>query len=482
MFRTSFSIDFFARNVRCLAGLWLIFLMAGVANADEPEWTRYVGVRKLDIPDRTVQANAHGAVGDGQTLNTAAIQAAIDACAAQGGGKVVFDKGDYLTGSVFLKSNVQLHIGEGVRLLGSQRLEDYPEIHTRVAGVEMLWPAALVNVIGQRNAAVTGSGIIDGQGKPFWDAYWTLRKEYEPKKLRWIVDYDAKRPRTLLVDGCWDILIEDITFQRAGFWTVHILYSSYVTVDGITVQNNIGGHGPSTDGIDVDSSSWILVQNADIDCNDDNFCIKSGRDWDGLRINRPTEYVLIQNCISRRGGGLITFGSETSGGMRYIMARNLRAQGTKVGIRFKSARNRGGVVEDIYLRNITMDSVGVAVEITPNWNPSYSYSELPDGYDYRTLPNHWRVMLEPVVPAQRGIPTFKGIYIDQVNCRNARRAIFADGLAENPLQGFHFADVYIRAQEAGKIQHAKDWTFEKVTLEAADGKPLTMTNTDNVKL
>src|SRR3546814_5021888 len=95
-------------------------------------------------------------------------------------------------------------------------------------------------------------------------------------------------------------MIKDVTFQRAAVWTVHILYSSYVTVDGIKVRNNIGGHGPSTDGIDIDSSSWILVQNADIDCNDDNFCLKSGRDWDGLRINRPTEYVLIQNCIARR--------------------------------------------------------------------------------------------------------------------------------------------------------------------------------------
>ncbi|WP_257669683.1 glycoside hydrolase family 28 protein [Parapedobacter tibetensis] len=467
---------------RTLLSFLICCIFAMTAHADDPDWITHVGIRNLDIPEQTFRANDYGAVADGETLNTEAIQRAVNACAAEGGGKVVFDKGSYHTGSIFLKSNVQLHIDEGVELLGSQDLKDYPEIWTRVAGVEMLWPAALVNIIGQRNAAVTGKGIIDGQGKPFWDAYWALRKEYESKKLRWIVDYDAKRPRTLLVDGCWDILIEDITFRRAGFWTVHILYSSYVTIDGITVQNNIGGHGPSTDGIDIDSSSWILVQNADIDCNDDNFCIKSGRDWDGLRINRPTEYVLIQNCISRKGGGLITFGSETSGGMRYIMARNLKAQGTKVGIRFKSARNRGGVVEDIYLQNITMDSVGVAIEITPNWNPSYSYSELPEGYDYRTLPDHWRAMLEPVLPASRGIPTFRNIYIDQVNCQDARKAIFADGLVEKPLQGFHLKAIQIRAREAGKIQHAKDWSFDQVVIEAADGNPLKITDSDNVEL
>ncbi len=452
------------------------------AYATDPEWTKYVGVRQLDIPDQVFHAHEFGARGDGHTLNTEAIQMAIDQCAAQGGGKVVFAPGEYLTGSIFLKSNVELHIGEGVTLQGSQDIHDYPEIQTRVAGVEMHWPAALVNVIGQRNAAVTGKGIVDGQGKPFWDAYWALRKEYESKKLRWIVDYDAKRPRTLLVDGSWDILIKDVTFQRAGFWTVHVLYSSYVTVDGITVRNNIGGHGPSTDGIDIDSSSWILVQNADIDCNDDNFCIKSGRDWDGLRVNRPTEYVLIQNCISRRGGGLITFGSETSGGMRHIIARNLRAHGTGVGIRFKSARNRGGIVEHIQLHDIVMDSVGVAIELTPNWNPAYSYSELPPGYDKRTLPQHWRVMLEPVLPTWRGIPTFRDVTVDGVTCRNARRAIFADGLEENPLRDFYFKDIRINAREGGKIQHAVDWTFENVSIQTADGRSVEVIDCDNVNL
>src|SRR5690606_24552583 len=157
--------------------------------------------------------------------------------------------------------------------------------------------------------------------------------------------YDAKRPRTLLVENCQDVLIEDITFQRAGFWTVHILYSSYVTIEGITVRNNIGGHGPSTDGIDIDSSSWILIQNSDIDCNDDNFCIRSCRHCDGTRVDRPTEYGLMQDCNPRNGAGLITFGSETSGGIRHIVARNLHAQGTRSGIRFKAAITRGGVVE-----------------------------------------------------------------------------------------------------------------------------------------
>lgn len=458
---------------------YLVF-QALFAFSQNKEWVDYVGVRKIEIPEKVFNAGDFGAVSNGKTLNTTAIQQAIDACADQGGGKIVFNRGKYLTGALFLKSNVELHLDEGVEILGSEHIEDYPEINTRVAGIEMTWPAALINVSGQNNVAITGKGVIDGQGKVFWDAYWALREEYEPKGLRWIVDYDAKRPRTLLVDNCWDVLIEEVTFKRAGFWTVHILYSSYITVDGIIIRNNIGGHGPSTDGIDIDSSSWILVKNADIDCNDDNFCIKSGRDWDGLRVNRPTEYVLITDCISRRGGGLITFGSETSGGMRHIIARNLNAQGTKVGMRFKSARNRGGVIEDVYLENIQMDSVGVAFEVTPNWNPSYSYSSLPEGYAIKEVPEHWRKMLEPVLPERYGIPTFQNIHINSVEVNYADKAIFIDGLEERPLEKFFLKDVNIKAKEAGSIQHARNWQIENVHVKTVQNEPVKQLNTENI--
>lgn len=460
-----------------LLGTWAMGI-----SAKEPEWTAYVGIRKLDIPDQLFNVADYGAVSDGTTLNTVAIQAAIDSCAAKGGGKVVFNRGKYLTGSLYLKSNVELHVGEGVELLGSQNLVDYPEIRTRVAGVEMMWPSALINVLHQKNAAVTGSGVIDGQGKPFWDAYWKLREEYDRKKLRWIVDYDAKRPRTLLVDGCWDILIKDVTFKRAGFWTLHILYSSYVTIDGIRVRNNIDGHGPSTDGIDIDSSSWILVQNADIDCNDDNFCIKAGRDWDGLRVNRPTEYVVVQNCISRNGAGLITFGSETSGSIRHVLARNLKALGTRSGIRFKSATTRGGAVEDIHFEHITMDSVEIAIEITANWYPSYSYASLPKAYANRDVPDHWVTILEPVRPKDRGIPVFRNVSISHVMARNTKRAFYAEGLKESPLQNFFIENVYIEATEAGTIKYAKDWCFKGVTVDAKRRRKLRIRHSENVTL
>jgi polygalacturonase len=223
-----------------------------------------------------------------------------------------------------------------------------------------------------------------------------MRKEYDKKDLRWIVDYDAKRVRTILVQNSSNITLKGITLKNAGFWTVQVLYSNHVTVDGLIIRNNEDGHGPSTDGVDIDSSTWVLVENCDIDCNDDNICLKAGRDWDGLRVNKPTEYIVIRKCLARRGSGLVTLGSETSGGIRHVLATNLYAKHTDNGLRIKSAFTRGGAIEDIHFTNTVLDSVNNAFQVNLNWNPSYSYSELPKGYNYDSIPDYWKAMLHKV--------------------------------------------------------------------------------------
>lgn len=446
----------------------------------DPAWVKQVGAHSLPTAQTLFAAARYGAVGDGTTLNTQALQKAIDA-AARRGGVVALAPGRYLTGSLFLKKGVTLRLDKGVTLLGSQDIQDYPEIPTRVAGIEMKWPAALLNVLDQDNVAIVGEGTVDGQGQPFWDHYWALRKEYEAKGLRWIVDYDAQRPRLLLLSNASNVTLKGLTLQRSGFWTVHVLYSKNVTVDGITVRNNLGGHGPSTDGIDLDSSSYVLVQNADIDCNDDNFCLKAGRDADGLRVNRPCEYVLIQHCVAGAGGGLLTCGSETSGSIRHVIARHLRATGTKNGIQLKSATNRGGTVEDIVADDIQLDAVRVPLTITMNWNPAYSYSELPAGYTQATLPAHWKAMLTPVDPA-RGLPHFRNVRITNLQATGAQTAIAASGVAASLLENFHLTNVRISAEKAGTIDFAQRWQLTNVAIKTPDNAPVAVKNSTEMHL
>lgn len=449
---------------------FLITSAYGQSGAQPPDlsWAEKTGAKKAPKGKKVFNVAKWGAKNDGRTVNTKAIQAAIDACTAKGGGIVAFDTGSYVTGSLFVKKGVTLMIGKNTTILGSQDIEDYAEIDTRIAGVEIRWPAALINVLNQKKAAIIGEGTIHARGKPFWDKYWEMRRDYEKKGLRWIVDYDCKRPRTLLIQGSSDITVKGITLKQAGFWTVQILYSKYVTVNGLTILNNVDGSGPSTDGIDIDSSSWILVENCDIDCNDDDFCLKAGRDADGLRVNRPTEYIVIRNCIARRGAGLITCGSETSGGIRNVLAYNLTANGTTNCINFKSAITRGGTVENIYVHDITMNNVGTMLRATMDWNPSYSYSTLPAGYSFDSIPNHWKVFLQKVPPEQ-GTPHFRNVFLWNIKGTVRGSAVSISGMKESPIENYFLTDVDVEARNPGDISFAKGWRFKNVSIKNSTG-------------
>jgi len=450
--------------------LLLFVFVHTIGSSQQLAWVSDVGAKKFPGATKQFIVNKYGAKADGKTMNTKFIQKAIDACAKNGGGIVSFEKGSYVTGAIFLKANVQLRIDENVLLLGSEQLADYPEIETRIAGIEMKWPSALINIIGIQNAAITGKGVVNARGKFNWDLYWKMRKEYETKELRWIVDYDVKRVRTVLVQNAENITIREVTFKNAGFWTVQLLYSKYTTVDGIVIRNNEDGSGPSTDGIDVDSSSWILIQNCDIDSNDDNFCLKAGRDWDGLRVNRPTEYVVIKDCIARRGAGLVTLGSETSGGIRHVLATGLYARHTDNGLRIKSAMTRGGTIEDIYFQNTVMDSITNAFQFNLNWYPEYSYSTLPKGYVYDSIPEHWKAMLHRVEPAEKGIPHAKDIFINNVKVTNAKAALVATGYDKSLLTNFVFKNSDIGAETIGEMEYTRNWKFENFNVSITKKK------------
>ena len=438
----------------------------------------------------------YGAKPDGDIVCTSSIQNAIDKASTDGGGIVLFSKGIYLTGAIFLKSNVEMVIDEGVEIRGVIDESAYPEIWSRVAGIEMDWPSGLINICGQTNVKITGAGLINGQGEYWWDKYWGqdklggMRKEYTAKGLRWAVDYDCKRPRNIIVLNSTDVTLEKFSSIRSPFWNVHICYCDKVHVDGLKITDN---KGPSTDGIDIDSSSNVIVENCYVECNDDNFCIKAGRDSDGLRVNRVAENIVIKDCVMGQGGG-ITIGSETSGGIRNIEISNIKAIGTQNGLRLKSARTRGGVIEDIHVRDFKMIDVPNPFSFQLNWNPSYSYSIIPKEWEGE-IPEHWKSLLKSVEPEELGIPEFKNINISDVDVRSlskisneadnelhCSKAFDVEAYPEKPISNVHFKNIFIEVDKAGIIANANGWTMENVVVRTSKEDSIIFKNCKDVQV
>lgn len=440
-----------------------------------PAWTRDVGARTVPESVRVFSANAFGAKGDGKN-STTAIQETIDACAKAGGGIVTFKPGNYVTGALFLKSNVNLRLDPGVTLLASQDDADYPSIWTRVAGIEMKWPAALINVNDQRNVKISGPGTINGRGDKWWERYLEVRLRDDPRGLRWAADYDAERVRLMVIWKSEDVTIEHLDLLRSGFWTVQVVYSDHVTVDGIRVSQNAGS---STDGVDIDSSSHVLVENCDIEDNDDDICLKAGRDADGLRVNRPTEYVLIKNNTARDGSSIVAFGSETSGGIREVVVDHNTGIGTKDGIRFKSARTRGGFVEDVLIRDLTMEKVSEPFTFALNWNPGYSYATIPA--DIKNVPASWTVLATPVTPPERGLCELRNITFEDIRITGARRIFSVDGLKEKPITNVTWQNIEAQGRLAGSIKYARDWKMSNVRLRTLEPDDLIVASSENVQ-
>jgi len=461
--------------------LLLIVLTAGTQakesdTAGLPSWVNDVGVRREPRRQRMCWANSYGANADGETKSTAAIQKAIDVCAQAGGGIVRFKPGAYVSGAIFLKRNIHLLLDQGVTLLGSQEDADYPSLWTRVAGIEMKWPAALININEQSNVKISGGGTIDGRGQKWWEKYWKMRRDdYEPRGLRWAVDYDAERVRLMVVWKSTDITIENLSLKRSGFWTVQVVYSDHATINGLKISDNAG---PSTDGVDIDSSNHVLIENCDIDNNDDDICLKAGRDYDGLRVNRPTEYVVIRNNVARRGAGVLSFGSETSGGIRHVVAYKNRGVGTAEGIRFKSAKTRGGFVEDVLIRDLKLENVPLPFTFNLNWYSAYSYVTLPK--EMTNIPAHWTVLATPVTPPERGLCEFRNITIEDVQAAGALRIFSAAGLPQKPIVNVRWRNVQAQGRSAGVIENARDWTMQNVKLTTTDGLPPAMASNTNV--
>lgn len=392
-----------------------------------------------------------GAIGDGEQLDTRALQAALDAAFASGRPLRLTPGRRFRSGSLFLKSGTVLEIPADATLIGSTDIADYPLIATRIAGIEMRWPAALLNAINAERIVIRGGGVIDGDGAGFWAHYWALREAYEPRGLRWAADYDAQRPRLVLLQNVRDAFVGGgLTLRRSGFWTLQILYSEQIRAQDLTIRNNEDGRGPSTDGVDVDSSRRVLLRRVDIAVNDDAFVIKAGRDADGLRVNRPTRDVLIADCRVREGATGIAFGSESSGGFERVRVRRLQIDGAvPVGVLVKSARTRGGFGRDLRLTDVRCDGVAVPLRISLNWNPAYSLAVLPAA-ERTQAPAHWLSLATPVSP-ERGLMRLQDLSLRRLVARGARTAFEVDADPAAPIALLRFEHCQIEAEQGGHL-------------------------------
>lgn len=419
--------------------------------------------KRIDITD-------YGAISGGEVLCTTAIQHAIDK-AAELECEVYVPKGIYLTGALFLKSNMSLYLAKGAVLLGTTDETAYPIRRSRVAGVEMNWITGIINIFAASHVRVYGAGTVDGQGEYWWKKYWGedrrggMRAEYEAKGLRWAVDYDCFRVRNVIVQECSDVQLEDFHSVRSGFWNVHICYSENVVVKGLTIGDN---NGPGTDGIDIDSCNGVLVEKCRISCNDDNICIKAGRDADDLRVNRICENIMVRDCEILEGAG-ITLGSETSGGMRNISICDNVFKGTYCGFCMKSAKNCGGLIEDVEVKNLKMVDVRCAFCFEFNGHPAYSDCEIPADYNGE-IPEQWYVLTKKV-SEKEGIPHAKNVRISKVTSvtgeenQGNTKAFAIEGLEEAPFEDFVFEDMHLQVKEYGNITNVKNLKFVNVAID-----------------
>jgi exo-poly-alpha-galacturonosidase len=425
-----------------LKKMGLALLLAGLAGSS---------LGKLAAQTNRLVISDHGAVGDGKTLNTRAIQAAIDRCAADGGGEIVVPPGTFLTGSIFLKQGVNLVIEKDGVLKGSQNTNDYPWIDTRIAGLEMKWPAALVNADGVTGLKISGAGTIDGSGERWWREYWDARNAAPGRADP---HFKIARPRLVHIINATNVLVRDVTLKDSAFWNLQLTYCEGVEVRDITVRAPVKPiRAASSDGIDIDSSRNVLITGADIECADDAICLKSGRDADGFRVNRPTENVVIENCRVGNAAGLVVFGSETAGSIRNVTVRNCRAdEGCEEIVRFKTKMGRGGVVEDILYENITAS--GTARVFSFNMN-AFSTMWVPEEF-------------QAEVPPPQGTPIFRNITVRNLTVTNAASAGRIIGLAESPIQNLRLENVSVEARQGFTVRHTKGLEFENVRVNGEE--------------
>lgn len=414
----------------------------------------------------------YGAKNDSSVLATKAIAKAIAAASKAGGGTVYFPAGKYLTGPIHLKSNITVFIDAGAELHFSDDFEQYlPMVPSRYEGVDVTSFSPLFYAYGAVNISITGRGLIDGHGKKWWNFVEGYKKDQPRSKWQYVFDSLNKnillpddpaqmkrgflRPPFIQTMYCKNVLIEGISIRNSPFWTINPEFCENVTVHAVTINNP---HSPNTDGINPESCKYVHISNCHISVGDDCITIKSGKDLPGRTKQAPAEDYTITNCTMLSGHGGVVIGSEMSGDVRRIAISNCIFDGTDKGIRIKTTRGRGGVVEDIRVSNIVMNNIR---EIAFVMDMQYS-----------------KTKEEPI---SERTPRFRNIHISNIT-GNAKQAAYINGLEEMPVSDISFQDIHLVAEEGFVIKNAKDLSFHQLQVVTKNSPPVNAFAVTNLEL
>lgn len=426
-------------------------------------------VRPPEFPQRIFDVRDFGAKADGTHNNSKAFADAIAACNKAGGGKVLVTQGKYLCGTIHLLSNVNLHITKDATIAFITDPNAYlPAVFTRWEGMEIIGYSPLIYAYGQTNIAVTGAGTLDGQanrttwwpwkGSNFSSVNWgvagvptqeaarnKLMQDMEnnvPVAQRLYAEGSYLRPVFLQPYNCTNVLIEGITITNAPFWLLNPVLCENVTIDSVTFASI----GPNSDGCDPESCKNVVIKNCFFDTGDDCIAIKSGRNADGRRLNIPSENILISNCKMRSGHGGVVIGSEISGGVRNVFVEQCEMSSPELerGIRVKTNSLRGGLIESVFVRDVTIGEVQTAIVI------DFDYEEGDAG---------------------KFTPTVRNIDIRNLVCQNAKKVFQVRGYKRSPIQNLHLTNCHFKNVDAiGVLEQLDNFAATNVTINGIELK------------
>jgi polygalacturonase len=467
-------------------------------------------VQRPVFPNRELSLTECGGVGDGVTLNTEAFAKAMKTLSDKGGGTLIVPFGVWFTGPIVFSSNINLHLEKGALILFTPDLDAYPLIRTSFEGLETRRCQSPISARKASNIAITGEGAINGSGQAWrplkkakvteahWksvvqsggvlknEGYWfpskkSLRGEIlsegnfniprvEPTEQQWDSIKDFLRPVMVSLIECKNVLLEGVLFENSPSWNLHPLMCENIIIDGIFARNP--AYAQNGDGLDLESCKNALIVNSTFDVGDDAICLKSGKDAEGRRRGRPTENVLVDNCKVFQGHGGFVVGSEMSGGVRNVSVSNCLFIGTDVGLRFKSNRGRGGVVENIFVRDISMTDIVTDSFLFDLYYGGKSASESLEDGDATPI-------LDKTPKVSEETPVFRNIFIHGLVSKNARRAMLFNGLPEMNISNIQMEDVDITARFGAEILESDGVQLKNVRIKSLTGKAFLLKNVKN---